>query len=457
MDTQYDLIVIGAGPGGYVAAIEAAKYGMKTAIVEKDKLGGTCLNRGCIPTKAIMHASELYREMLSGGQFGITAEAVRYDMGKIHLYKDEVVDKLRNGVATLMKKYKIDVYNDCASIGPGHEVLLKSSAIKLKGEKILIAAGTAPALPKIEGIGLDGVLTSDDMLGGFDRELHKLTIIGGGVIGMEFASIYSNLGCEVTVIEALDRILANMDKEIAQNLKMILKKRGVQIVAGASVKRIEKGSQGELVCTYETKSGSESTSSDAVLVAVGRSPETAKLFEAGVNLKMNGRFIAADEHYETSEPGIYAIGDIIGKIQLAHAASAQGICAAAHMAGREKPVEADIIPSCVYTDPEIACVGISADEAKEKGLDILSAKYLMTANGKTVLSGQERGFIKIVAERQSRKILGAQLMCARATDLIGEFVQAVASGLTVDDMGKAVRPHPTFCEAISEVCRDMNA
>ena len=334
----------------------------------------------------------------------------------------------------------------------------KQDQVVLETGHILIATGSVPACPPIPGSSLPGVVTSDGLLDKKDLFEH-LIIIGGGVIGMEFASVYSSLGHGVTVIEALDRILPTMDKEIAQNLKMIMKKRNVDIHTGAKVEEILRTEDGAgLICRYVEKDKPCEARADGILIAAGRRAYTGGLItdESSQEVKdmaMERGRIVTDETYETSVPGIYAIGDVTGGIQLAHAATAQGRNAVAHMAGEDMVIRTDIIPSCVYTNPEIGCVGISADEAKARGMEAVTKKYIMSANGKSILSQQERGFIKVVADSGSHRILGAQMMCARATDMISQFAVAIANELTLEDMAKVIFPHPTFSEGILEAVR----
>lgn len=455
-----DLAIIGAGPGGYEAAIEAAKKGMQVALVENRELGGTCLNRGCIPTKTILHTAQLYHELESGPSMGLTVGEKAFDMAGIQTRKEAVLEQLREGIASLMKINKVKVYQGTGVIlDPTHvKVEVKGGDCKvLETRHILIATGSIPAVPPIPGVELPGVLTSDQLLSKKDTFEH-LMVIGGGVIGMEFASIYSFLGRKVTVIETLDRILANMDKEISQNLKMILKKRNVEIYTGASVEEIARAEGGGLICRYKEREKNCEIQADGILMATGRKAYTLGLITEESapeirGIRMERGCIVTDDSYETSVPGIYAIGDVIGGIQLAHMATAQGRNAVAHMAGGIPSINTAVVPNCVYTNPEIATVGISGDEAKTWGRDVIIKKYVMTANGKSILSLQERGFIKVVADTQSHKILGAQMMCARATDMISQFGVAIANGLTLEDMGNAIFPHPTFSEGISEVVR----
>ena len=454
MDKEYDLIIIGAGPGGTDAAEEAASRGLKTAIIEKSCIGGTCLNRGCIPTKTILHTAELYREAREGNGIGIiNNENLKVDAAVLQENKESILDKLRSGLTYTMEHCGVDIIEGTGVITDRNHVKVGDSLIE--ADNIMIATGSVPGVPPIPGSDLPNVVNSDEMLS-LDRIPESLVIIGGGVIGIEFAAIYSSLGCRVTVIEFLKRALCNLDKEIGRSVSMVLGKRGVDIHTNSRVEEITPGSDGKtLRCIYEKKGKACEAEGEMVLIAAGRRPYTDGLIcdessEEVKQLKMEKGRIVVDENYETSVPGIYAIGDAIGGIQLAHVASAEGRNAAAHIAGGQPPVRMNEVPSCVYTDPELACVGITADDAKEAGIKVIARKYPMSGNGKSVLTQQERGFIKIIADAESEKILGAQMMCARATDMISQFSQAIASELTLDDMSKFIYPHPTFCEGIGK-------
>ena len=447
----YNLIVIGAGPGGYEAALEASEKGMKVALVEKDKLGGTCLNRGCVPTKTLMHTADIARELKDASKFGVNVSEYSVDAAKMQERKNEVLDTLRSGIAALMKKGKIDVYEGLGVIEGSGRVRVGDEI--LETENILIATGSKTFVPPIEGVDIPGVVTSDELLDKADGIYEHLVIVGGGVIGMEFASLYAALGTNVTIIEALERVLAPLDKEISQNVKMIGKKRGMDIHAKARVEKFAQGEDGKLITYYSEKDELQSVESDGVLVCIGRRANTDGLFADGVAVEMDRDKIVVNDKYQTSLPGVYAIGDVIGGIQLAHVATAEGRNAVAVMNGEEPSIRMDTVPSCVYTNPEIATVGITADEAKAAGLDVVTKKYIMSANGKSVLSDQERGFIKVVADAESKKLLGAQMMCARATDMIGELAVAVGNGLTLDDVANIIHPHPTFVEGINEAVR----
>ncbi len=448
---KYDLIIIGAGPGGYEAALDASEKGMKVAIIEKDKLGGTCLNRGCVPTKTLMHTADIAREFKTAAKFGIDVADYSIDAAKMQERKNEVLDTLRSGIAALMKKGKIDVIEGLGVIEGTGKVRVGEEL--LEADKIMIATGSKTFLPPIEGINTPGVVTSDELLEKSDGIYEHLVIIGGGVIGMEFASLYAALGTKITIIEALDRVLGPLDKEISQNVKMIGKKRGMDIHTKSTVEKFEAGENGKVITFYKEKEELQSVESDGVLVCIGRRANTEGLFAEGVEVEMKRDLIVVNDKYETSIPGIYAIGDVIGGIQLAHTATAEGRNAVAMMNGEEPTIKMNVVPSCVYTNPEIATVGITADEAKAMEHEVITKKYIMSANGKSVLSDQERGFIKVIADAKTRKVLGAQMMCARATDMIGEFAIAISNELTLEDIAATVHPHPTFVEGISEAVR----
>ncbi len=445
---EFDLAVIGAGPGGYETALAAAGS-MRVALVEKDALGGTCLNRGCIPTKSLLHAAELLQAIRQSSLFGIEAGAPSYDFSALFARKEQVIRQLRDGIALRMKQRKVTLLQGTGTIADVHTVRVRGGEdTVIRAERILIATGSRPVLPPIPGIACPHVETSDTLLEKSDGIYPRLLIIGGGVIGVEFASVFSALGSEVTIVEALPRLLGSMDREISQSVKMLFRKRGIQALCGTRVQEIREDGAG-LRCVCVQGENPLELAADGILVCVGRRPCTEGLFEEGFSLAQEKGRILTDAHFGTSCPGIYAIGDVTGGMMLAHAASAQGRCALAHMLGKTPPASL-VIPACVYTDPEIAAVGLTQEEAAEKGLQADSRKYPMSANGKSLLSGQERGFIKVVYEKDSHRLLGAHLMCARASDLISEMTQALVRGSTLEEMAAVVRPHPTFSEGISE-------
>lgn len=455
MGVKYDIIVIGAGPGGYVAAIKAAKEGLHTAIVEEGRVGGTCLNRGCIPAKAMIHAASLYREMKEGERFGITASEISYDYGRILKYKEETTDKLCQGVEGLLKANGVNFLPGKGMLKEGKKVRVANEEGEeiYEADKIILATGSKPLILPIPGMELPGVITSDELFR-LEEMPESLVIIGGGVISVEFASAFADLGCKVTIVEALPRLIPNMDKEISQNLKMILKKRGIHIHTSASVQCVEKEG-GLYTCVFTEKEKEIRASARYVLCAAGRCPNTEGLFSEGAEPEMERGRVVADENFCTSIEGVYAIGDIVKGMQLAHLASVQGIYAVEKILGKEPSVDLGAVPGCVYTNPEIASVGLTEDEAKEQGIGIKTGKFIMSANGRSLITQEDRGFIKVIAESGTDVIVGAQMMCARATDMIGEFVTAVANKMTVQELLKGMRAHPTYNEGVAEALEDI--
>ena len=458
---QYDLLIIGAGPGGYEAAFFAQELGMKVAVVEKDKVGGTCLNRGCIPTKALMHSSDVYRDAAHGAEVGVEVSGLKANRARIGERKDEVLDTLRGGISGLLKKKKIDLIEGTATVAEPNTVCVTTSqggSLIVTADKILVATGSRPFMPPIPGYDLPGVIDSTELIDMGAEEIPEFVIIGGGVIGIEFATIYADLGDHVTVIEGLDRLLPVIDKEIGRSIKMTLEKKGVDVHVNSPVKKIEKDGD-KLIVSLTNKKGEEiQIPADKVLMCVGRRPNTAGVFSDDLlaqypDLEDAKGFIHVDEEYKTAVPSVYAIGDCIGGVQLAHVASAEGRNAVAMMNGKPATINMGTVPSCIYTDPEIAVVGMTADEAKAAGIEAVSKKYPMSANGKTVIAGLDRGFVKLVARADDHKIIGAHLLCGRASDLIGELSVAIGRGMTLEEVANIIHPHPSFAEAIMEAAR----
>lgn len=458
---SFDLFVIGGGPGGYTAAAEAAKRGLSVGLAEDTELGGTCLNRGCIPTKTLMHTSEHLRKLREGVP-GITgAPGLGCDMEALQARRAEVSAKLAGDVAGLMKKSKVTVFRGKARItGPGTAVAdTADGSIDITAKDFLIATGLVPVMPPIPGAELPQVMTSDEFIR-YDRIPEELVIVGGGVIGIEFATVFSGLGSHVTIIEGADRILGTLDKEFSQSLKMLFKKRGIDILASTQIREFrESGSRA--ACLYTETKKDEKTDgeilADAVLVAVGRRARPLSDLIApggapGVETDEKG-FIKVDDDFRTGAEHVYAIGDITGGIQLAHMASAQAEDLAAKLAGEEPQVDLNTVPVCVYSDPEIAFCGMTLEEAKAAGIDADSKKYTMLANGKSFLSQQDRGFMKYVFEKDTGRILGAQLMCANAVDMIAQFVEAIDNGLTRRDLRSVIHPHPSYNEGMTELLK----
>ena len=455
-DYKYDLLIIGAGPGGYEAAFYAQELGMKVAVVEKDKVGGTCLNRGCIPTKALMHSSDVYRDAKNGADIGVEVEGLRANRRRIGERKDEVLDTLRNGIQGLLIKKKIDLVRGEARIIADHTVMV--DGMEITAERILVATGSKPFTPPIPGHDLPGVIDSTELIDMGGAEIPEFVIIGGGVIGIEFATIYADLGDHVTVIEGLDRLLPVIDKEIGRSIKMTLEKKGVDVHVASPVQKIEKDGDKLAVVLRNKKDEEITVRADKVLMCVGRRPNTAEVFSDELlrkypDLTDEKGFIKVDDKYETPMKGVYAIGDCNGGIQLAHVASAEGRNAVAMMNGCKATINMGTVPSCIYTDPEIAVVGMTAEEAKEAGIEVVTKKYPMSANGKTVIAGLDRGFVKLVARADDHVLIGAHLLCGRASDLIGELSVAIARGMMLEEIANIIHPHPSFAEAIMEAAR----
>ena len=454
---KYDLIVIGAGPGGYVAAIKAAGLKKKVALIEKEQVGGTCLNRGCVPTKTLLHTADLYQQLQKSSSMGLLASDVRIDLPTLYARKDAVVSDLRNGINKLIESNGIDLIH-------GEAKVLSPSTIEVNNtiystEHLLLATGSLPNIPPIPGATLEGVVTSDDLLKS-PKAYDSLLIIGGGVIGVEFATFYQSIGCNVTILEMKDRILPTLDREISQNLSMILKKRGITIITGAMVDRIEKDEE-DLICYYQTKKSSDHAESllqnrsQGILMATGRKGNTSTLCLDNIGLQTEHGYLPTNSSYETKVDGVYAIGDVVlGGPQLAHVASAQGINVVSSMFQQVAPYHMSSYPACIYTNPEIASVGMTLEEAKASGYEVVQGKAILSANCKSMIEMTDRGFVKLIFDQSSMILLGAHLMCLRATDLIGELCTAVANGLTARQLQLAIKPHPTLCEAIHEAVDD---
>lgn len=444
---HFDIAIIGGGPGGYTAAEKAAKAGLQVVLFEQEDLGGTCLNRGCMPTKALLHSAETFAALAHAQDLGVHTQGASYDFAAMHQRKAQVVETLRQGVEKLMKANKITVVHGQACIQKAGVVTCNDETYEV--QDILIATGSKVAYPPIPGIDLPGVYNSRDMLQGNGQDFTSLVIIGGGVVGVEFASIYRCLGCQVTLLEAADHILPFMDREIAQRLTMILKKQGVTVEAKAMVQRIE-GYPDAMTVTYTDKKGAEhQITAQGVLAAAGRIANLDGLFGPDFSLELDRGAVVGDEIGRTSVPHVYVIGDAKARnIQLAHVASAQGENVIADILGKRPPLDMSVVPSCVYTVPEIASVGLTEEKAKADGIAVKTGKYLTGANGKCLIEGTESGYVKLVTDSATGRLLGAQLVCPRAADMVGELTVAIQKGLTAADLAQVIHPHPTFSEML---------
>ena len=455
--SDYQLLVIGAGPGGYTAALRAAKLGLHTAIVERREVGGTCLNRGCIPTKTLLHASQVYSDAAEGARMGVHAGNISYDMGEIFAYKRSVSDKLRQGIHALLKGAKVDVVEGTAQItGPGEVTVTApdGAAVQYTAERILAATGSVNVRPPIPGLEFPGVMTSDELLEGTDKPYESLVIIGGGVIGVEFATFYSNLGCRVTLVEGMANLLPMMDRELGQNLAQILKKKGVEVLTSAMVQSLEPA-EGGLCVHLRQKDKDVAVTGEKVLCAIGRRAYFDGLFAPEMMPALNGKRLLVDENYQTSIPGVYAIGDASSAVQLAHVAAAQGTDCVERMCGSKGTTDLRVIPSCIYSAPEIAVVGLTEAEAKEQGIPAVSGKCTLFSNARTIIEDPGRCFMKLVGRTDTREIIGAQLMCQHASDMISQISTAMVHHLTAEQLLSVMRPHPSFEEAMAEAVENL--
>ena len=452
---SYDLIVIGTGPGGYVCAVRAAQLGLKVAVVEKRAtFGGTCLNVGCIPSKALLHASEMYDEANHGfAAMGIEA-TTKLVLGRMLAFKDEGVKGNVDGVAYLMKKNKIDTYHGTGRIaGAGKVVVAKDDGgeTALDTKAIVIATGSDVA--RLPGIAIDEtrIVSSTGALS-FQAVPKHLLVIGAGVIGLELGSVWRRLGSEVTVVEYLDRILPGMDGDVARTFQRILEKQGLAFKLGMKVTGVtETGAA--LKATVEPAKGGEADTlyADAVLVAVGRVPMTdgLGLAEAGVSLDARGR-IVTNAHFETSVPGIYAIGDVIAGPMLAHKAEDEGVAVAEILAGQAGHVNYDVIPNVVYTSPEVASVGKTEEELKAAGIAYNSGKFPFTANGRAKVNRTTDGFVKVLADAATDRVLGVHIIGPHAGEMIAEAAVLMEFSGSAEDLARTCHAHPTLTEAVKE-------
>ena len=455
--SDYQLIVIGAGPGGYTAALRAAKLGLHTAIVERREVGGTCLNRGCIPTKTLLHASQVYSDAAEGARMGVHAGNISYDMGEIFAYKRSVSDKLRQGIHALLKGAKVDVVEGTAQITAPGEVTVTApdgAAVQYTAERILAATGSVNVRPPIPGLEFPGVMTSDELLEGTDKPYESLVIIGGGVIGVEFATFYSNLGCRVTLVEGMANLLPMMDRELGQNLAQILKQKGVEVLTSAMVQSLEPA-EGGLCVHLRQKDKDVAVTGEKVLCAIGRRAYFDGLFAPEMMPALNGKRLLVDENYQTSIPGVYAIGDASSAVQLAHVAAAQGTDCVERMCGSKGTTDLRVIPSCIYSAPEIAVVGLTEAEAKEQGIPAVSGKCTLFSNARTIIEDPGRCFMKLVGRTDTREVIGAQLMCQHASDMISQISTAMVNHLTAEQLLSVMRPHPSFEEAMAEAVENL--
>ena len=443
------ITVIGAGPGGYVAAIRGAQLKNEVTLIEKDELGGTCLNRGCIPTKSLIQSANVYWEAKNSSIFGVNTTGVTLDFSVVTKRKEKVVKQLVNGVQFLMKKNKIRVVKGVGTIIDPKTVKIIGSNEEIKSDSIIIATGSVPSSISVDGIDGNGVINSNEILQ--IQELpSSMAIIGGGVIGIEFAQIMQRMGVSVSVMEMMPQILPTEDADMALMFESILRKDGIEIFTGVTVKKIETANKSKKL-TFTTKEGANLKVVEKVLVAVGRSPETNDLGLEKLGINMDKKFIAVNEKMQTNIPGIYAIGDVVGGIMLAHLASHEGRCAAENASGIVTNINYGAVPRCIYTSPEIGCVGLTEAQAREKyGSDVVIGRFPFVGNGKAIILEEIGGLVKVIAEKKHGEVLGVEILGPHATELIAEAVLGIHMEATVEDFANAIHAHPTVSEAIME-------
>lgn len=445
---KYDLVVLGGGPGGYVAAIKAAQLGAKVALVEKEKLGGVCLNWGCIPTKTMLKTAKLYKDILRGKEFGIVGidtDNIKVDWNSLVKRKDKVVNQLVSGIYTLFKKNKIELYEGMGTVLNKNEIKVNDET--LWGKNLIIATGAKENFPSISG--LEDMVKSGKVINSKGAlslsEIPKeLVVVGGGVIAVEFATLFNSLGSKVTLIQRSSRILTSVESEMATTLEKHLKREGVNIITNTKLKSISENG-----VLFEHKGEDKIIKGDKYLVSLGLRAQLNGIEK--LNLKLNSKgFIETNERMETSVSGVYAIGDLNGKYALAHVASAEGVVAAENIMGKKSTINYNIVPACIYTFPELASVGLTEEEARNQGYDVIVSKFPLAANGKALAEGETLGFVKLIADKKYGEVLGTHIMASHATDMISEAVITMQIEGTIYDIAKAIHPHPTLSEIMME-------
>lgn len=448
---KFDVVVVGAGPGGYVSAIRLSQLGKKVALVEEKDVGGTCLNRGCIPTKALLHVGEIVKEFRQGERLGIKAENVSVDFQRVQHWIGQTVSRLRGGIEFLLKSYGVELIRGHASFNKDGSLTVSPQGEVLEGNGVLIATGSTPSELPFARSDSNRILTSDDIFK-ISRLPRDLVILGGGVIGVEMATAFASLGTSVTIIEIMDQLLPGYPKDLVSPVESSLRKMGVQIKISTRVNLCEYTNGGERVrignydgATFE---------GDYLLLSVGRKPNTQNLNLESANIETTERgFIKVNSKMETSVSGVFAIGDVVGLPFLAHRAMEEGYYVSEIISGLRESIPRLTIPSVIYSDPEIATVGLTEEEAVRSGLEPLVGKFPFVASGRSLTLGRSDGFTKVVVDSKTRRIIGAHIVGRGASELIGEMALAIFSSLTIEHLAGSTHPHPTLSESILEAAR----
>ena len=452
IDKKRHLLVIGGGVGGYTAANPAARQAVAVTLVESGALGGTCLNVGCIPTKSLLHQAQVFRQAASLGHFGVDPDRLSPVIEAVMAIKDRAVAQLVQGVAALVRKNRVTVVQGSAEFAGPRSVRIRETGVLLDPDLIVIASGSQPLMPPIPGHDLAGVITSDAAVS-LQVLPKSVLIVGGGVIGAEFAQIFSDFRVEVTVVEKLDRLLTEEDADVAAVLHGSLSRHGVDIVTGATVRRIRRASN-QLLVEFSTAAGLREVGVDLVLLAVGRKPRLEALALAKAGIRVHGGAIETDDHCRTNVRGVYAVGDARGGLLLAHKAGAEAECAVADMAGHGWSMTGRAIPRAVYTSPEIAAVGLTEAEARAAHPQLKVGKFPFSASGKAVTGGDTEGFVKVMADGRTDQVVGIAMVGPDVTNLLGEATLAVQMELTLPALMQTIHPHPTLTEALMEAAHD---
>ncbi len=442
------IIIIGGGVGGYPGAIRAARMGAEVTLIERDALGGTCLNYGCIPTNALLKSADVIRTMKDSESFGIRCKGYEINFPAIMDRKNSVVAQLTRGVSVLLSAKKIKVIKGTASFVDAKTVQITETGEKVRGDAILIASGSKPGTIPVNGLDGPDVMDSNQVLA-MKTVPKSVVVIGGGVIGVEFAQFLTAMGAQVAIIEMMPGLVPGLDKEISASLQKHLEKAGVKVITGAAVQGVSTGNPGNNTVTYKTGDKNESVTAEKVFLTVGRKPDFSLLNIDKIGIKQERGAIIVNDFLETSVPGIYAAGDVIGGIMLAHLASAESECAIKNIMGYKEAMNYKAVPSCIYTTPEVGCVGLTEEAAKQQG-EIKVGRFPLRGNGKALVLNETEGMVKIISDRKYGEILGVHIIGPHATDMIAEAVLGMTMEMTAEELANAIHPHPTVSEAIME-------